>query len=70
LSARQEEIHAKVLCQLQGTDIPAPDHIQVLVHKGSDHSVQADCERLARELNGSVLICNPDGKILAHVWWT
>src|SRR5258708_36641620 len=71
LPARESDIHAKVLRQLHGTGIPAPDHIQVLVHQaGSDESVKADCERLARQLNASVLICDPDGKILAYVWGT
>jgi hypothetical protein len=71
LPAREQDIHARVLRQLHGTGIPAPDHIQVLISQaGSDESVKKDCERLARELNASVLICDPNGKILAHVWWT
>jgi hypothetical protein len=71
LPAREDEIRAKVLDQLRGTGIPDPDHIQVLVRQAGDiDSVKADCERMARELDASVLICTPEAKILAYVWWT
>jgi hypothetical protein len=71
MPAREEEIHAKVMRQLHGTPLPTPDYIRVLFHQaGSDDSVKADCERMARELNASVLICNSEGKILAFVWWS
>jgi hypothetical protein len=51
-----------VLRQLDGTGLPEPDHIRILVHLGD---VKEDCARMARDLDASVLICNPDGEILA-----
>src|SRR5690348_15688407 len=63
LPAREDEIHAKVLRQLEGSGLPEPDHIQILIHQVGD--VKADCARMARELDASVLVCDPDGKILA-----
>jgi hypothetical protein len=64
LPARESEIHAKVLQQLQDCGLPAPDHFLIVVQQVSD--VQADAERMAQEKDGSVLICNVDGKILAY----
>jgi hypothetical protein len=69
LPAREDEIRAKVMAQLRGSGLPTPQHIQVLAHQaGSDDSVKADCKRMAQELDVSVLICNPEGKILAFAW--
>jgi hypothetical protein len=68
LPAREEDIHARVLCQLEGTGLPNPDHIQVLVHQAAGGDVKADCKHMAREWNASVLICDSDGKILAFAW--
>ena len=70
LPAREKDIHAKVLRQLEDIGLRAPDHIQVLVHKGSTASVQDDAKNLVRQLGGSVLICDPDGKILTYAWPT
>jgi hypothetical protein len=54
LPAREDEIRAKVLRQLHGTGMPAPDHIQVLVHQaGSDDQIKVDCARMAQKVDAS-----------------
>ena len=68
MPAREEEIRAKVMHHLHDTGIPTPDYIRVLCRQaGSDESVKADCNRMARELDASVLICDPDGKIFSRL---
>jgi hypothetical protein len=67
LPAREHEIYAKVMDRLRDTGLPTPDYIEILFHQaGSDDSIKADCARMARERDSSVLICNPEGKILAY----
>jgi hypothetical protein len=69
MPAREEKIHARVMRQLHGTGLPTPAHIVVLLHQvGSDDQIKADCESLARRQEAPVLICDPEGKILAFSW--
>ena len=66
LPAREAEIHAKVLRQLQDCGLSTPDHFLIVVNLVCD--ARADAERMAREKDGSVLICDVNGKILAYSW--
>jgi len=64
--ANESNIVEKVLSQLQDCGLPKPDKIQILIHQAVD--VKADCERMARDLDAKVLICDVDGKVLAYSW--
>jgi hypothetical protein len=67
--ANEPDVIKKVLSQLQDCGLPEPDHIRIIFHQaGSDESVKADCERMARDLDASVLICDVEGKVLAFSW--
>jgi len=63
-TAREQELCAWVMRQLEGKSLPAPDHIVVLRHKPRD-TIESDCMRIAQQMEASVVMCDLTNKKIA-----
>jgi hypothetical protein len=64
-TAHEPELCAWVMRQLEGKNLPAPDHIVVLRHKPCNTTIESDCMRIAQQMGASVVMCDLTNKKIA-----